>query len=600
MYAQFVDLAASQPGVISIGLVRLVPDEERARYQAKWQKSFSNIPLKIADISGSNENAYIIEALEPGVFKADVRGFDLSIDQDLMKGLLWAVNKDKDIFIRSKILSSLHRTDLFIFSPWYLFDSDINKLFNRQGELKGYIYAPISMARMMDGIRAEYGHLFEYSFYIEGNKEVVNKLYDSREQREGDKQIAGFSRDVTFDYGGKNFILEIKSRPEFDMLYAKNDGIWAFYFFALISVFFAFIYYFNDLIHLGLFLKKEKPCDGGEIYSNQLNTLRLAFIKIDTQGVILDIGAFAEKKLGLSSENILGENICSLFIGLQQNELGKNILLCKEEKKGVIENNHLQVKLINKLSKGESFDMSMNYFYPEDIVYCIFTPSACTDDAEKIALQQRFEIVAEATKIGMWEWLLAEDEMIWDDVMYSIYGLNPHSFHINYANWSARVFIEDMSIFDGAIHAMLHGGEALNEIVRIVRVDGGIRYISIHGKLILDEKGKLEHVIGVNFDVTALKKAETALRESVERFSLAAQAAKEGIWDWNMQTGEVWFSSQWKENFGYRDDELENNLATWDTLSDPADRKRFMRIIHEYNQSGEESFESTLSFRHKA
>ncbi len=597
LYVQFVDLAVSQPGILSIGLIRLVPDDERARYQAKWRKEFSSIPLKMAAISSESENAYIIESLEPGIFKIDVRGYDLSIDQKLMKDLTLSIKKDKYFFIRSKILSSSHHTDLFIFSPWYLINSDKNKSFDGQEGVNGFIYAPISVVKMMESIRAEYGKLFDYSLYMEGDKNIVNKLYDSREQIENNKPDANFSREVTFYSGGKNFILEINSRPEFDVLYEKNDGIWAFVFFALISVFLALIYYVNHFKWLLRLLDKEKPIGQYKINSAQLNILGLAFIKIDNQGCILYISTLVEKMLGLNSKDILGENICSLCSGIEADELEKNILSCKEGKKGSID--HSIIKIKNNKGKDTGFDILMNYSGEEDVVFCILNPSPCFDDIEKIALQQRFEIVVAATKVGMWEWFLVEDKIIWDKVMYSIYDLNSDVFILNYSNWYARIFFEDLSVFDGAIHAMLHGGEAMDEIVRIVRADGEIRYISIHGKLIMDEKSKLEHVIGVNFDVTALKKAEISLRESVERFSLAAQAAKEGIWDWNMQTGEVWFSLQWKENFGYRDEELENNLATWDRLIDPEDRKRFLRLTHEFNQGGEDCFEATLRFKHK-
>jgi PAS domain S-box-containing protein len=599
LYVQFVDLTVSQPGVLSIGLIRQVPDGERASYQASWQKVFSNVSLKMATISSSNENAYIVESLEPRMFKIDPRGYDVSVDHDLVKDLSLSIKKDKNVIVRSKILYSSHHTDLFVFSPWYLLNPNVNRSFDRQGELKGFIYAPISVVKMMEGVRAEYSSLFEYSLYMGTNKELTNKLYDNREVSEHNKSDATFFREVAFDYGGKNFIFEIKTRPEFDVLYAKNDGVWAFIFFALTSFLLAIIYYLYNLQLLMRPFEKEKSFDEFTKNGDRLSQLGLAFIKTNTAGDVLQINALAEKVFKINSNDVFDGNICSVFVDLHQEELQKNILRCKNSNIEKENNSALKVKFINDNGKYFGLNLSLSYCEEEDAVFCILSVPFFIGDVEKIALQQRFEMVVDATQVGMWEWFLVEDKMVWDNTMHAIYGLNPHVFIVNYANWSTKILVEDLSVFDGAMHAMLHGGEAMDEVVRIVRADGEIRYISVHGQLILDEESKLEYVIGVNLDVTALKKAETSLRESVERFSLAAQAAKEGIWDWNMQTGEVWFSSQWKENFGYRDDELENNLATWDRLIEPDDRKRFLRLTHEFNQGGDDRFEATLRFRHK-
>jgi PAS domain S-box-containing protein len=69
--------------------------------------------------------------------------------------------------------------------------------------------------------------------------------------------------------------------------------------------------------------------------------------------------------------------------------------------------------------------------------------------------------------------------------------------------------------------------------------------------------------MGTLVDVTGRVNAAKALKASQERFSLAATASNDGIWDWNLLTDEVYFSPRWKEMLGYTDDELENCYATW-------------------------------------
>ena len=59
------------------------------------------------------------------------------------------------------------------------------------------------------------------------------------------------------------------------------------------------------------------------------------------------------------------------------------------------------------------------------------------------------------------------------------------------------------------------------------------------------------------------KQVETALRESEERWKFALEGAGDGVWDWNIQSGEVVFSRRWAEMLGFEEHELDNTMECW-------------------------------------
>ena len=87
-----------------------------------------------------------------------------------------------------------------------------------------------------------------------------------------------------------------------------------------------------------------------------------------------------------------------------------------------------------------------------------------------------------------------------------------------------------------------------------------------------DPAGTVTRIVGTHLDITERKRTESALRESEERLTLAFAGAQEGIWDWNLETNAVVYSSRWKQMLGYSDEEIEPHLSAWERLVHPDDR----------------------------
>lgn len=81
-------------------------------------------------------------------------------------------------------------------------------------------------------------------------------------------------------------------------------------------------------------------------------------------------------------------------------------------------------------------------------------------------------------------------------------------------------------------------------------------------------------VIMVN--ITERKQSEERLRVSEHRWKLALEAAGDGVWDWNVQTGQVVFSKRFGELFGFAENEYGNHMEDWNSRIHPDDRPRVL------------------------
>ncbi len=117
---------------------------------------------------------------------------------------------------------------------------------------------------------------------------------------------------------------------------------------------------------------------------------------------------------------------------------------------------------------------------------------------------------------------------------------------------------------------------------------GKSRWLRWVTRAIHDAAGELTEVQCVGHDIGDRKRLERELEAGRELFGLVVASSGDGIFEFNIETGEIWFSARWKEMFGYADEELPNVRATWDRLLHPDDRQQMLARSTAYfaNPSG--------------
>lgn len=146
---------------------------------------------------------------------------------------------------------------------------------------------------------------------------------------------------------------------------------------------------------------------------------------------------------------------------------------------------------------------------------------------------------------------------------------------------------------------MANGSPLINEEWITFASDGHRELLETTKTAMHDENGKLIGVLGIGHNITDRRKSEETIKQKEEQFSLAMRGANDGLWDWDIETDNVYYSPRWKSMLGYGKNELENNLNTWESLVHPDDKEFVMRKAQEYIAGRSDSFEVEMRMQHK-
>ncbi len=152
------------------------------------------------------------------------------------------------------------------------------------------------------------------------------------------------------------------------------------------------------------------------------------------------------------------------------------------------------------------------------------------------------------------------------------------------------------------IEKVLLTGEKINMTNHtILKSKKGNEYhIATSASPILNENNTLIGVVLVFKDMTEKYKQEQLVRESENRLNLAIKGTKAGLWDWNIQTGEMVINERWAEIIGYTINDLKpTTITTWEKYLHPEDLEQAKRILNLHFEGKTDFFELEVRLKHK-
>ena len=104
-------------------------------------------------------------------------------------------------------------------------------------------------------------------------------------------------------------------------------------------------------------------------------------------------------------------------------------------------------------------------------------------------------------------------------------------------------------------------------------------------------------IVAIYEDVTEKMQAEEAVRESNERFRFISHATNDTLWDWDLTTGHLWWNEGIFTIYGYREDEIEFTIKTWESFVHPDDRERVVTGLDSEIKTGGEIWSDEYRFQ---
>ncbi len=191
----------------------------------------------------------------------------------------------------------------------------------------------------------------------------------------------------------------------------------------------------------------------------------------------------------------------------------------------------------------------------------------------------RFNQALKAAAAGVWEWNLISGETIWSDEIWTLCGLERNNEKPSFELWMTTIHPDDRETIMLTVSEATNNENDFDIEYRVCHPDGSIHWQMSRGNPLRDAHGQLTCYIGTAIDITDRKNTEIALIESKAKLNQALEAARAGIWEWNLETNEnIWSDEIWPL-FGLTTSHEKPSFQLWTNTIHPDDREMAIQTV---------------------
>ncbi len=241
-----------------------------------------------------------------------------------------------------------------------------------------------------------------------------------------------------------------------------------------------------------------------------------ALIMIDSDDRVMFWSPAAERMFGWTRKEALGRSLHLLVTQESDREKAwKGLKHFATTGQGPVVGSVMEFMAVKKGGELFPVERSVAAFRLGDSYYAVGSLRDITQrrkaEQDLRAFSDRLELASRAGGIGVWEWNIKDDSLIWDKQMLAIYKIRDGEFSGLYEAWKGRVHPEDIAAAHNAIQEAGRSASPWEWEFRIIWPDGSVRHVRAAALTRRDAQGQPEFMVGVNWDVTESRRLQEQL-----------------------------------------------------------------------------------------
>lgn len=297
-----------------------------------------------------------------------------------------------------------------------------------------------------------------------------------------------------------------------------------------------------------------------------LESITDAFFTLDRGWCFAYLNSEAERFLQRPKETLIGRNIWEEFPATAGSQFERAYRRAMQERVTVVFEEFYPAPL------NRWFEVRA---YPSDEGLAVYFQDITERRRTAVSLrvsEERFRELAENVADIFYNYDPVNHRLLYTNPAYeAIFGRSLEGAYAESLDYLQGVHPEDRPEVEASLERQLRG-EKTEVIFRVLRPDGTIRWVTERAVPVMNAAGRVERLVGTMRDITERQQALEQMRVSEERFRLLSKATQDAIWDWDLVTGNFWWSEGLEVLFGYHPAELPPVVEAWSERVHPDDR----------------------------